>query len=118
MARIGELNNDLAADYYTRIRPDRAKRRALRELESLGYRHLGQLSTRATVTQGIFESEPGELPWERSDLQISPFGDGPDLPRKPHPYGRSVRRPADDRLRNRAAPLLPVTVGFVRPGDE
>ncbi len=37
MARTGELYNDLGADHYTRIRPDRTKKRALRDLEAMGY---------------------------------------------------------------------------------
>lgn len=37
MAQTGELYNDLGADHYVRIRPDRTKKRALRDLEAMGY---------------------------------------------------------------------------------
>lgn len=37
MARTGELYNDPGADYYTRLYPDRARRRAIAQLERLGY---------------------------------------------------------------------------------
>lgn len=37
MAQTGEVYNDLGADYYTRIRPDRAKNRAISQLEAMGY---------------------------------------------------------------------------------
>jgi transposase len=37
MGHTGELYNDLGADYYSRLRPDRAKRTAVRQLEALGY---------------------------------------------------------------------------------
>jgi len=37
MAQTGELYDDLGADYYTRIQPIRTKRRAIRQLQELGY---------------------------------------------------------------------------------
>jgi transposase len=37
MAQTGELYDDLGADYYTRIQPTRTKRRAIRQLQELGY---------------------------------------------------------------------------------
>lgn len=38
MGRTGEVYTDLGADYHRRRNPDRTKRRALNQLESLGYR--------------------------------------------------------------------------------
>ena len=37
MARTGELYNDPGADYYERLYPDRTRRRAITQLERLGY---------------------------------------------------------------------------------
>ena len=37
MGTNGVLYDDLGADYYTRLNPDRARTRAVRQLESLGY---------------------------------------------------------------------------------
>ncbi len=37
MTRTGELYNDPGPDYYTRLNPDRAKRRALDQLHAMGY---------------------------------------------------------------------------------
>jgi transposase len=37
MAQTGALYDDLGADYYTRIQPARTKRRAIRQLQELGY---------------------------------------------------------------------------------
>lgn len=37
MAHAGALYEDPGADYYTRLHPDRAKRRALHQLEAMGY---------------------------------------------------------------------------------
>ncbi len=37
MTRTGELYNDPGADYHLRLRPDRAKRRALDQLHAMGY---------------------------------------------------------------------------------
>jgi transposase len=37
MAQTGALYDDLGADYYNRLRPDKAKKRAIRQLESMGY---------------------------------------------------------------------------------
>jgi transposase len=37
MAQTGALYDDLGADYYTRIQPVRTKRRAIRQLQELGY---------------------------------------------------------------------------------
>ena len=37
MAQTGALYDDLGADYYTRIQPTRTKRRAIRQLQELGY---------------------------------------------------------------------------------
>ena len=37
MAQTGALYDDLGTDYYTRIQPLRTKRRALRELQQMGY---------------------------------------------------------------------------------
>jgi transposase len=37
MAHTGELSNDLGADYYSHLRPDRTKTSAIRQLEALGY---------------------------------------------------------------------------------
>ena len=37
MTRTGELYNDPGSDYYLRLRPDRAKRRALEQLHAMGY---------------------------------------------------------------------------------
>lgn len=37
MAHTGTLYDDLEADYYTRLRPDRTKQRAVRQLEAMGY---------------------------------------------------------------------------------
>jgi transposase len=37
MAQTGALYDDLGADYYTRIQPVRTKRRAIRQLQKLGY---------------------------------------------------------------------------------
>jgi len=37
MARTGELYNDPGPDFYTRLHPDRAKRRALDQLRAMGY---------------------------------------------------------------------------------
>lgn len=38
MGRTGEVYTDLGADYHRRRNPDRARRRAITQLESLGYR--------------------------------------------------------------------------------
>ncbi len=37
MAHTGALYDDPGADYYTRLHPERAKRRALHQLEAMGY---------------------------------------------------------------------------------
>jgi len=37
MAHTGALYDDPGPDYYTRLRPDRAKRRAIHQLETMGY---------------------------------------------------------------------------------
>ena len=37
MAHTGELYNDPGADYYTRLHPQRAERRAIAQLQALGY---------------------------------------------------------------------------------
>jgi len=37
MAQTGALYDDLGADHYTRIQPTRTKRRAIRQLQELGY---------------------------------------------------------------------------------
>lgn len=37
MAGTGELYNDPGPDYYTRLHPDRARRRAIAQLQALGY---------------------------------------------------------------------------------
>lgn len=37
MAQTGELYNDPGPDYFTRLRPEHAKRRAIHQLEALGY---------------------------------------------------------------------------------
>jgi transposase len=37
MAQTGELYRDPGSDFFTRLRPQRAKNRAIRELEALGY---------------------------------------------------------------------------------
>ena len=37
MAHTGALYDDLGADYYTHLRPDRTKRRAIHQLEAMGY---------------------------------------------------------------------------------
>jgi transposase len=37
MAHTGELYNDPGADYYTRLRPDRTRQRAIAQLQTLGY---------------------------------------------------------------------------------
>jgi len=38
MGHTGELYNDPGADYFTNLHPDRAKNRALHQLEAMGYR--------------------------------------------------------------------------------
>jgi len=38
MGHTGELYNDPGADYFTRLHPERAKNRALHQLEAMGYR--------------------------------------------------------------------------------
>lgn len=38
MGTTGELYNDPGADYYARLNPERAKRRAIHQLETMGYR--------------------------------------------------------------------------------
>lgn len=38
MGTIGELYNDLGGDHFTRLNPDRAKKRAIHQLEAMGYR--------------------------------------------------------------------------------
>ena len=37
MANTGELYHDPGADYYIRLHPERAQRRAIAQLEALGY---------------------------------------------------------------------------------
>ena len=37
MAQTGALYDALGSDYYTRIQPTRTKRRAIRQLQELGY---------------------------------------------------------------------------------
>ena len=37
MSATGELYNDPGGDYFTRIHPDRAKKRVIRQLEAMGY---------------------------------------------------------------------------------
>lgn len=37
MAGTGALYDDLGPDYYTRLRPDRTKNRAIHQLEAMGY---------------------------------------------------------------------------------
>lgn len=37
MAQTGALYDDPGADYYTKLRPDRTKKRAIRQLETMGY---------------------------------------------------------------------------------
>jgi transposase len=38
MGHTGELYNDPGADYFTRLHPERAKKRAVHQLEAMGYR--------------------------------------------------------------------------------
>jgi len=38
MARDGTLYDDPGADFYTRLRPERAKQRAIKQLTTMGYR--------------------------------------------------------------------------------
>jgi len=38
MGTTGGLYDDPGADYFTRLHPDRAKRRAIHQLETMGYR--------------------------------------------------------------------------------
>ncbi len=38
MGTTGTLYDDPGADYYTRLRPDRARQRAIHQLEVMGYR--------------------------------------------------------------------------------
>ena len=38
MGHTGDLYDDPGADYFTRLHPDRAKKRALHQLEAMGYR--------------------------------------------------------------------------------
>ncbi len=38
MAATGALYDDPGGDFYTRLRPDRAKQRAIKQLTSMGYR--------------------------------------------------------------------------------
>lgn len=38
MATTGTLYDDPGADFYTRLRPERAKQRAIKQLTSMGYR--------------------------------------------------------------------------------
>lgn len=37
MGTTGTLYNDPGADYYTRLNPGRAKKRAIHQLEAMGY---------------------------------------------------------------------------------
>ncbi|HEY5049884.1 MAG TPA: IS110 family transposase, partial [Acidothermaceae bacterium] len=37
IARTGALYDDPGADYFTRLHPERAKNRALHQLEAMGY---------------------------------------------------------------------------------
>lgn len=37
MAQTGALYDDLGADYYSRLRPDRTKKRAIDQLQAMGY---------------------------------------------------------------------------------
>ena len=37
MGTTGELYEDLGGDYYTRLNPERARTRAIRQLEAMGY---------------------------------------------------------------------------------
>jgi hypothetical protein len=37
MGVTGTLYDDPGADYYTRLRPDRARQRAVQQLEAMGY---------------------------------------------------------------------------------
>jgi transposase len=53
MGRDGTPYEDPGADFFTRLHPERAKSRALHQLESMGYQ-----VTNATLTRGgIFASE-------------------------------------------------------------
>jgi hypothetical protein len=38
MGTTGALYNDPGADFFARLHPDRAKRRAIHQLEAMGYR--------------------------------------------------------------------------------
>ena len=38
MGTTGALYDDPGADYFTRLHPDRAKKRAIHQLEAMGYR--------------------------------------------------------------------------------
>ncbi len=38
MGTTGTVYADPGADYYTRLRPERAKQRAIHQLEAMGYR--------------------------------------------------------------------------------
>ena len=38
MGRTGELYSDPGADFFARLHPERAKKRALHQLEAMGYR--------------------------------------------------------------------------------
>jgi len=38
MARDGTLYDDPGGDFYTRLRPERAKQRAIKQLTTMGYR--------------------------------------------------------------------------------
>ena len=38
MGTTGTLYDDPGADYFTRLHPDRAKKRAIHQLEAMGYR--------------------------------------------------------------------------------
>jgi len=38
MGVTGTVYDDPGSDYYTRLRPDRARQRAIRQLEAMGYR--------------------------------------------------------------------------------
>jgi hypothetical protein len=38
LGTTGELYEDLGGDYYTRLNPERAPTRAIRQLEAMGYR--------------------------------------------------------------------------------
>jgi hypothetical protein len=37
VAQTGALYDDPGPDYYTRLRPDRTKKRAIHQLEAMGY---------------------------------------------------------------------------------